>query len=494
MSKTKTLWCALMPLAVLGNGTLVATTLQQDTLAAQVEQLLESGVDPNAEIRSGTTLLMWAAWSGHLEVVGLLLARGADPNAKDPTSLTVLMGAAGQGHAEVVRMLLDHGADVHATGQGGMTAVRLAAANGRSDAIDVLVGYGAATTEAEVYRDVMGHQFVLPHARNVDARPNEDGDVVLGIDRDGGLFLDSGDGEMRRIPKDSLDGVLSPVYGEPGRDRILYFVTDSTVEYEVIWEVVEIAGKAGVMVLSAVAEQESEPIALNRAAMDVQIPGEGNGRLLAPQGVSSNQIVLQLLEDGLYALNSEPVLLSQLDGHIRAIFDARPAKLMFVQVAGNRGYQDVITAMDIARGAGVQVIGIAPPGEVPQAIPPVDLGERFDPRDYTGVGVESGVIGDSSRVFKDAVVDVLPELVSCPPVEYPAEMRQAAVEGVVVLQFVVEIDGHVELGMIQVVRSTQEAFEAPAKKMLAGCTFRPGMVRQTAVRVLVEMPLTFTLQ
>ena len=98
MSRTRTVLCTVLALAVSGSGTLVATTLQQDSLVAQVQQLLENGADPNAEIRSGTTWLMWAAWSGHLGVVELLLARGADPNAQDPTGITVLMGAVYQGH------------------------------------------------------------------------------------------------------------------------------------------------------------------------------------------------------------------------------------------------------------------------------------------------------------------------------------------------------------------------------------------------------------
>ena len=34
---------------------------------------------------------------------------------------------------------------------------------------------------------------------------------------------------------------------------------------------------------------------------------------------------------------------------------------MFIKTARNRVYQDVIEAMDIARGAGVQVIGFTPP-------------------------------------------------------------------------------------------------------------------------------------
>jgi hypothetical protein len=61
--------------------------------------------------------------------------------------------------------------------------VRLAARQGHSDVIELLVSYGAAKTEAEVYRVVMGDQFVLPQAKNLDNRPNEEGDVIQGIDR-----------------------------------------------------------------------------------------------------------------------------------------------------------------------------------------------------------------------------------------------------------------------------------------------------------------------
>jgi TonB family protein len=499
-----------MVLAVSGNGTSSATALPQDSLAAQratlmgaitygqvelVKQLLESGADPNAKDPRGNTLLMVAAGAGHVDLVKLLLAHGADIDAAAPMGSTALMFAAFHGHAEVVRVLLDNGADVHATGQLGMTAVRLAARNSQSDVIDVLLDYGAATTEAEVYRDVMGDLFALPHATNVEQRPNEDGDVVLGIDHSGGYFLDSGDGTMRRVSTDNLTGLLSPVYSEPRRDRVLYVVADQNVEYEVMGDVIDIARKAGVRVLSAVAEREGEAIALSRAAMDVQIWSEG-----MEQWASGNQIVLQLLGDGSYAINTEPVLLSELDRHLHAIFDVRPAKLMFVHVAADRRYQDVITAMDIARGAGVQVISIAPV-EVPHELPGIDLSQRFDPRDFSGVGVEGGVFGDSAagpvdlgQVFRDAVVDVMPERVSCPPAQYPAEMWQARIEGTVVLQFVVETDGHVEPETIEVVRSTHEAFEAPAKEMTAGCMFRPGRVRTAAVRVLIRMPLMFTLQ
>ena len=525
MSKTRMVCGVLTALAVSGNGPLSAAVLQQDSLAARdaattavanaqvvefITQMLESGMAPDAEVPadwgwelpSGTTLLMWAATRDHVELVELLLAHGADTEVTASDG-TALIFAAVLGNTRAIEVLLENGAQVRATGPGGMTAVQLAARNGHSEAVDMLVRYGAATTEAELYQDVMGEDFVLPRARNVEDRPNEDDDVVLGIDRDGGLYLDSGDGAMAGITGESLAGVLSAVYDERTRYKTLYLVADPTVEYKVVRKAVDIADTAGVSVLAAVAEREGEPVSLSRAAMNLVLPAPADQAsagdqplLIYPLG--PNTTVLQLLEDGSYAVNTEPVLLSQLDGRMHEIFDNRPAKLLFVQVADNRRYQEVITAMDIARGAGVQVIGLAPPGEVPRAVPAADLTEPFDPRDYTGEGVEGVVIGDSvlrlDEVFAEAVVDALPELVSCPPVQYPEKMRMAAIEGVVVLQFVVELDGRVKPENIGVLRSTHAAFVAPAKEMLAGCTFRPGEVRQTPVRVLVEMPLSFTLQ
>jgi biopolymer transport protein ExbD len=74
----------------------------------------------------------------------------------------------------------------------------------------------------------------------------------------------------------------------------------------------------------------------------------------------SSQIVLELTQDGGYAINSQPVPKDQLDTQIHAIYDNRPAKLMFIKSAPDRLYQEVIEAMDVARGAGVQVIGFTP--------------------------------------------------------------------------------------------------------------------------------------
>ena len=100
-------------------------------------------------------------------------------------------------------------------------------------------------------------------------------------------------------------------------------------------------------------------ITQNRKAMDIQIPKEQE--VQQEQQQASDQIVLELKADGTYAINATPVTLSQLDMAVHALYDQRPAKIMFLKTARNRRWRDVITAMDIVRGAGVQVIGFTPP-------------------------------------------------------------------------------------------------------------------------------------
>jgi biopolymer transport protein ExbD len=98
--------------------------------------------------------------------------------------------------------------------------------------------------------------------------------------------------------------------------------------------------------------------ALKRAAVDIQIPPvETAVRSTQP----SAQIVLELRDDGTYVINGQaPTPKAQLDQQFHVIYDQRPAKLLFVKPGPNRVYGDIIEAIDIAKGAGVEVIGFTP--------------------------------------------------------------------------------------------------------------------------------------
>ena len=100
---------------------------------------------------------------------------------------------------------------------------------------------------------------------------------------------------------------------------------------------------------------------LSRKAFDGQVPPEQHDK--PKQQQKSDQIVLELTADGGYAINTKPFSKDQLAQALKDIFDQRVAKLMFIKTAPNRTYGDVIEAMDLAKGAGVQVIGFTPPPE-----------------------------------------------------------------------------------------------------------------------------------
>ncbi len=143
------------------------------------------------------------------------------------------------------------------------------------------------------------------------------------------------------------------------------------------------------------------------------------------------------------------------------------------------------------------------PIDIPTEIPPIDLTERFDPRDFSGVGVEGGVFSgveggtgpvDFSQTFNEAAVDERPERISGPMPRYPEMLRQAGIEGVVLLEFVIDTAGRVEQETIKILQSTNRAFEGPARDVVRRSVFRPGRVRGQAVRVLVQQQIGFSIQ
>src|SRR5260370_5071463 len=97
---------------------------------------------------------------------------------------------------------------------------------------------------------------------------------------------------------------------------------------------------------------------LSRKAFDVQVRTEQQSKQKVQP---SSQIVLELKADGSYAINGQPYAIGQLEQAFHQIYDPRPAKLLFIKAAPTRKYLDVMQAMDIAHGAGGQVIGFTPP-------------------------------------------------------------------------------------------------------------------------------------
>jgi biopolymer transport protein TolR len=102
---------------------------------------------------------------------------------------------------------------------------------------------------------------------------------------------------------------------------------------------------------------------LLQKTMDVQLPREEKNPVNAPPSV---QIVMQIEPNGVYRINTLQVPKNQLQQKLTEIYANRPQKVIFVKADASVIYQDVITAMDAARGAGVKVIGAVLPSQEAQ--------------------------------------------------------------------------------------------------------------------------------
>ncbi len=104
-------------------------------------------------------------------------------------------------------------------------------------------------------------------------------------------------------------------------------------------------------------------IPMSRKALDVQLPDP------TPQDKEAkpnpDQIVLEVLPGGVFAINKEPNTKEGLYKRLTEIYDKRPDKIIFVKGDPQVLYKDVVFAMDVARGAGVKVIGVPPKATAP---------------------------------------------------------------------------------------------------------------------------------
>jgi biopolymer transport protein ExbD len=93
-----------------------------------------------------------------------------------------------------------------------------------------------------------------------------------------------------------------------------------------------------------------------RKVLDIQVPVENKDQSQKP----TPQIVLSVHADGSMDINTQPVLKSELAGRLLGIYSVRPDKLIFIKADNSRKYQEVVELIDVARGAGVKVFGLAP--------------------------------------------------------------------------------------------------------------------------------------
>lgn len=93
--------------------------------------------------------------------------------------------------------------------------------------------------------------------------------------------------------------------------------------------------------------------------LDLQLPLSERTEMAAAT-VARDQIVLRVSAGPAYALNEQAVPAADLDRTLREVFRGRPRKVLFVDAAEEIPYEEVIGAVDAARGAGLAVVGLVP--------------------------------------------------------------------------------------------------------------------------------------
>ncbi len=110
-----------------------------------------------------------------------------------------------------------------------------------------------------------GFQASIPRAKNPDSKEEGEGEIRLGIDKDGKFYLDITDPRTgkytgpRSVSDADLPAQLTGLYANRTVDKILYLRADEGIEYGRVQTALEIARKAGVRVVGAIAEQERAP-------------------------------------------------------------------------------------------------------------------------------------------------------------------------------------------------------------------------------------------
>ena len=103
--------------------------------AATLARYLDAGVPVDLTNASGDTLVMLAAYHGHVGAVRALIDRGADVNRANDRGQTPLAGAVFKGEDDVVAALVAAGADAAAGRPSALEAARMF---GREDYLRIL--------------------------------------------------------------------------------------------------------------------------------------------------------------------------------------------------------------------------------------------------------------------------------------------------------------------------------------------------------------------
>lgn len=163
----------------------------------------------------------------------------------------------------------------------------------------------------------------------------------------------------------------------------------------------------------------------------------------------------------------------------------------------------------VAPPKGFQIV--PPVVSIPTALPSIDLSKMVtNESDFSGKGVAGGTAkgveggtgkaGDTGKEaggnapYMDFQVEKQVVLVGGAKPEYPANLKDAGVQGQVIAQFVVGENGRYESGTLTILNSSNPAFTDAVKRALPGMRFSAAQIGGRKVKQLVQMPFAFNIK
>jgi TonB family protein len=126
--------------------------------------------------------------------------------------------------------------------------------------------------------------------------------------------------------------------------------------------------------------------------------------------------------------------------------------------------------------------GVSDPGPLVSPSP----GPSMAPVGLPGAGT------DAPRELR--YVEELPQLLSHPPIRYPEVLRQAGIQGRVLIETVLDTLGRAEPAETRVLGSVNGLFDREALGVVLASRYRPARAQGRAVRVRVQIPVNFAIR
>lgn len=140
------------------------------------------------------------------------------------------------------------------------------------------------------------------------------------------------------------------------------------------------------------------------------------------------------------------------------------------------------------------------PRVVPTSLPAIDFKGGSSPAEIViggngnsggGVGPRGILDGERASSTEWRGSELLMRIVTTAKPKYPDYLRQAGIEGTVVVRFTVDTTGRVDRKSAQIISSTHDLFSRAVLEALDGFRFKPAEVGPRRVAALAEMPFEF---